>query len=343
MNIGGALSKVGILLVNLGTPNSPKPKDVKRYLKEFLTDKRVIDLPFIQRHLLVQGVIIPKRYKESAKLYESIWTKEGSPLLVYGKKVEILLQEKLGEGFDVKLAMRYQNPSIESGLAALRGCQKLIILPLFPQFASASTGSVYQKVFEILSKWEIIPELHMISNYANHPALIEAFATRGREKEIETFDHILFSYHGLPEHQVQKADRTGRCLKISDCCEKNPSCYSAQCFATTKGIVANLKIPEGKWSQCFQSRLGKDPWLKPYAATVLEKLATDGKKKVLVFCPAFVADCLETLEEIEGQYQKDFKASGGEILELVKGLNDHPKWIEALEILIHDNLSRTRF
>jgi len=184
----------GVLLVNLGTPNSPNPKDVKRYLTEFLTDPRVIDLPHIRRNLLVRGIIIPRRYKKSAALYKSIWKEEGPPLLLHGKEVEKLLQERLGEEYRVKLAMRYQNPSIEEGLKALKGCLNLIIFPMFPQYASATTGSVHQKVFEILSKWLIIPEVRFISHYSNHPKLIEAFAKRGEEHDLESYDHFVFSY-----------------------------------------------------------------------------------------------------------------------------------------------------
>ena len=334
--------KTGILLVNLGTPDSPEPKDVKRYLTEFLTDGRVIDLPPAKRNLLVRGIIIPKRYRESAKAYQSIWRKEGSPLLIYGRKVERLLQERLGGEYQVKLAMRYQNPSIDEGLEALRRCQKLIILPLFPQYASASTGSVLQKVMEEVSKWLTIPDVTLISHYETHPQLIEAFAERGREHDLGDFDHILMSYHGLPERQLRNSDQTGTCLKISNCCENNPSCYAAQCLATSKKIAEALEIPEGKWSQCFQSRLGKDPWIRPYASDVLQDLAERGAKNILVFCPSFVADCLETLEEIEGQYAEEFKRAGGNKLELVQGLNDHPKWIEALESIIHDHTGRAQ-
>lgn len=321
----------GVLLVNLGTPASFNPKDVKRYLTEFLTDKRVVDLPFIKRNLLVRGVIIPKRYKESARLYKSIWTKEGSPLLVYGKKVETLLQEKLGEEYRVRLAMRYQHPSIEEGLNGLKGTQKLIILPLFPQYASATTGSVHEKVFEVLSKWGVIPEVRFIDHYASHPLLIEAFSMRGEEYDLKSYDHIVFSYHGLPERQLKR----GTCLKAPDCCANNGWCYVAQCKATTEGIVKKLGIPKEKWSLSFQSRLGKEPWIQPYTDALLHSLARK-KKRVLVFCPAFVADCLETLEEIGSQYQKEFIAAGGETLDLVKGLNDHPKWIETLEDLIRE-------
>jgi len=331
---------IGVLLVNLGTPDSPEPKDVKKYLTEFLTDGRVIDLPRLKRNLLVRGIIIPKRYKESAQLYQSIWDKKGSPLLFHGKKVEEDLQERLGADYLVKLAMRYQSPSIEKGLSELKQCDKLVIFPMFPQYASATTGSVHEKVFNILKKWTIIPEMHFVSSYSNHPLMIEAFAQRAREWDLDSFDHFVFSYHGLPKSQVVKADQKGVCFKSENCCENNPSCYVAQCTLTTKEIVKVLGASKDKWTQTFQSRLGKSPWVTPYTDDVLKSLAAKGKKRVLVFCPSFVADCLETLEEIGSEYRKVFQNSGGETLELVKGLNDHPKWIETIESIVHEHTSR---
>lgn len=324
----------GVLLVNLGTPDSPSPRDVKRYLTEFLTDGRVIDLPKVIRNLLVRGVIIPRRYKKSAKLYQSIWEKEGSPLLTYGEKVRQRLQERLGGPYQVELAMRYQNPSIEKGLEQLKGFKHLVIFPLFPQYASATTGSVLQKVFESLSTWEVIPETRVVSTYFDHPSFIEAHVARAKEYDLEAYDHVLFSYHGLPERQVRKADDTATCLVQKDCCKKNLRCYAAQCLATTEKIAGELEIPHEKWNLVFQSRLGKSSWLKPYSDQVIEKLAKEGKKKVLVFSPAFVSDCLETLEEIGFQYKELFIHHGGESLDLVEGLNDHPKWIEAIERII---------
>ena len=328
--------KTGILLVNLGSPLSAKPKDVKRYLTEFLTDKRVIDLPFFQRHLLVRGVIVPKRYKASAKLYQSIWTAEGSPLVVFGKKVTEKLQKKLGKNYQVELAMRYQFPSIPEKLDALRRADRLILFPLFPQYASATTGSVFEKVLRHLKTWDTFPELRMIKNYYDHPSFIEAHVARAQDYPLDIYDHILFSYHGLPERQIQKTDHTGTCLVQKECCQKNFHCYAAQCLKTATHIAAKLKIPNQKWSLAFQSRLGKTPWLKPYADAALKTLAQRGKKKVLVFSPSFVADCLETLEEIACQYQNAFLKSGGTQLDLVESLNTHPKWIEAIATMIKD-------
>lgn len=329
--------KTGVLIVNLGTPDSPHPKDVKRYLTEFLTDGRVIDLPALQRNLLVRGLIVPKRYKESAKLYQTIWDKEGSPLLSYGKKVAEGLQQQLGETYHVELAMRYQNPSIEEGLKKLKNYRKLTVFPLFPQYASATTGSVHEKILKILSQWQVIPEMRFISSYWNHPAFIEAHLERAKEYDLSQYDHVLFSYHGLPQRQIKKADHTGSCLVKEDCCAKNPHCYAAQCFGTTTKIAEGLDLPKEKWSLSYQSRLGKSPWIKPYSDHVLEKLALEGKKRVLVFSPAFVCDCLETLEEIKCQYYRLFREKGGDVLDLVEGLNDHPKWIDAIKRILNDH------
>ncbi|CCB89250.1 ferrochelatase [Simkania negevensis] len=330
--------RVGILLVNLGTPDSAKPRAVKRYLTQFLTDGRVIDIPFFLRQLLVRGVIIPKRYRNSAKLYQAIWKPEGSPLKIYSYELKDKLQEALGNSFQVELAMRYQTPSIETGLENLRSCQKIVLIPLFPQYASATTGSVYQEVFRILQTWEVIPSLVCMDGFATHEEVIHAFCQAARQYDLAQYDHFLFSYHGLPERQVQKADRCHHCLKTPNCCQeltdKNRTCYAAQCVATTAAICRQLKLPQEAVSHCYQSRLGKDPWIQPYASNVLEKLAKEGKKKILVFSPAFVADCLETLQEIGIEYQAEFKQWGGEKLDLVEGLNARPEWVSALKSII---------
>ena len=331
-------SNVGILLVNLGTPDSAKPREVKRYLTQFLTDRRVIDIPYILRQLLVRGIIIPRRYKASSKLYQTIWKKEGSPLKIYSYELKGKLQESLGSTFQVELAMRYQNPSIEESLEKLRSCEKIVVVPLFPQYASATTGSVYQEVFRILQSWEVIPSLVCLSEFSTDKEVIQAFCESAQENDLSEYDHFLFSYHGLPARQVQKADRCNHCLQSSDCCqkltEKNRTCYAAQCVATTTAICQELRLPKESVSHCYQSRLGKDPWLQPYASDVLEKLAKKGKKRLLVFSPAFVADCLETLQEIAIEYQAEFKKWGGEKLDLVEGLNSRSKWVLALKSVI---------
>lgn len=335
--------KTGVLLVNLGTPLSPKPRDVYRYLIEFLTDPRVIDLPWLRRQLLVRGFIVPARYRQSAKAYEQIWTKEGSPLMVYGKRVQKEVEKQLGEDFFVELAMRYQEPSIEQSLGKLmdKEIDHLIVLPLFPQYASATTGSVHQRVQEILGQYQVIPKVTLLSHYASHPLLINAFCKVASQCEIETYDHLLFSFHGLPERHIHKADKHSCCLKTSTCCNQvsnlNKNCYKAQCYDTALAIVEGLGLPKEKFSICFQSRLGRDPWLQPYASNRIAELAKEGKKRVLVMSPSFVCDCLETIFEIKVEYAAEFIHAGGEKLDLVPGLNDHPLWIETIKTIVTQN------
>lgn len=331
-----------ILLVNLGTPAAPTMPAVARYLSEFLTDPRVIDIPFLKRQLLVHGVIIPSRLKASTKSYQAIWTEEGSPLMVHGKRVKEELQNKLGASFHVELAMRYQTPSIQSVLKNLlaRHPNELLVLPLFPQYASATTGSIFEAVSKELSKKMTLPKLKFIDQFHNHPLFIKAFQAVSAKLNPVSYDHILFSFHGLPKRQLKASDHAGCCLK-TNCCEKyrpeNRSCYAAQCYNTARSIAEALQIPKSKYTVCFQSRLGKEPWIQPFASDTIEQLGKKGIKKVLVFCPAFVSDCLETLYEIGVEYKELFIHSGGEKLDLVPGLNSHPAWIEALEGIVKSN------
>ena len=331
------MGKKGILLVNLGTPDSPEVGDVRKYLDEFLMDERVIDINVFKRNLLVRGIIVPFRSPKTAKLYKEIWDENGSPLLYFSKIQTALVQEALGEDYHVELAMRYQSPSIEAALENMKAglVESIRVIPLFPQYASASTGSVIQKVMELVSKWQTIPDISFVNSFHDNKLMIETFADNALRYQPETYDHILFSFHGLPERQLIKCDHTGHhCLKKENCCatltDVNKFCYSAQSYDTARLIAAELNIPAEKYSVCFQSRLGKEPWVQPYTSDVLKDLAAKGKKRLLVFCPAFVADCLETLYEISVEYHEDFKALGGEEVQLVASLNDHPKWIEAM-------------
>ena len=331
------MGKKGILLVNLGTPDSPEVSDVRTYLDEFLMDERVIDINAFQRTLLVKGIIVPFRSPKTSKLYKEIWDENGSPLLYYSKIQAAMLQEKLGEEYQVELAMRYQNPSIASGLDRLKAglVESIQVIPLFPQYASASTGSVIQKVMELVSKWQTVPPISFINSFHDNELMIDTFAENAQKYQPESYDQILFSFHGLPERQLKKCDHTGQhCLKKDDCCstltDVNKFCYSAQCHDTARLIAKRLNIPAEKYSVCFQSRLGKEPWVQPYTSDVLKELAEKGKKRLLVFCPAFVADCLETLYEVSVEYHEEFRALGGEEVQLVASLNDDPKFIEAL-------------
>jgi len=336
------MSKKGVLLVNLGTPDSPETRDVRKYLDEFLMDPRVIDINPLSRALLVKGIIAPFRSPKSAKLYKAIWNdKTGSPLLHYSKLQHQLLQERLGDEYMVELAMRYQSPSIESALNRMKAAlvESIQVIALFPQYASASTGSVYDKVMELLCKWQTIPSVSFVNSFHDNELMIATFAGNAKKYKPETYDHILFSFHGLPQRQLIKCDHTGSyCLKKDGCCntlnDSNKFCYSAQSYDTARLIAEKLNIPKEKYTICFQSRLGKDPWVQPYTSEVVAKLAAEGKKRLLVFCPAFVADCLETVYEVTVEYGDEFKALGGEHVQLVESLNDSPTWIDALEKMV---------
>lgn len=332
------MTDTGLLLINLGTPKSPNPKDVHRYLIEFLTDERVIDLPWLRRQFLVRGVIVPRRYKQTAAAYRHIWTEEGSPLLVYGQRVQQAIQTKLPD-YIIELGMRYQEPSIKEALHKImrHSPKRLIILPLFPQYASATTGSVQQKVMQELSKYHYIPETTFISQFAADPAFVKAYCHVGKQYNLASYDHLLFSFHGLPARQLHKADRDRACLESSACChaKMKPFCYKSQCHATMEAIASELKLPQSRYSICFQSRLGKEKWLEPYTNETIRKLAKEGCKKLLVFCPSFVCDCLETSFEIGFEYAEEFKHAGGKQLDLVRGLNDDPVWIDALIEISH--------
>jgi ferrochelatase len=332
------MSKKGILLVNLGTPDSPSNANVRKYLREFLMDARVIDINAIARFILVKGIIAPTRGPKSAKLYREIWHDEtGSPLMHYSKLQQKLLQERLGDEYMVELAMRYQSPSIESALERLKNglVQNIKVIPMFPQYASASTGSVYEKVMGLVAQWPTSPNISFINSFHDNELMINTFAANGLKYQPETYDHILFSFHGLPQRQLINSDHSHNyCLKSADCCQTlndtNKFCYSAQSHHTAQLIAQKLNIPKEKYTICFQSRLGNDPWVKPYTSEIVAQLAKEGKKRLLVFCPAFVADCLETVYEVSREYGDEFKELGGEHVQLVESLNDSPPWIEAL-------------
>lgn len=331
--------KTGILLVNLGTPNSYKKKDVARYLTEFLTDKRVIDLPFIKRQFLVRSLIVPFRSKLSSQSYQQIWNARGSPLMFHTEDLAKKLQALLGSDVIVTFAMRYQNPSLENTLNSLKesGLKELIIVPLFPQYASATSGSIFEKVMHSMQGWQTFPHLKFISSFYNHPLFINAFCEKARQDRYEDYDHLLISFHGLPENQLKKANPSV-CLKTKNCCmaicNKNQSCYGAQCYQTAFAIAKNLGLSSDKYTVCFQSRLGKTPWIQPYTSDVIKDLRAKGVKKLLVMCPAFVADCLETIFEIEVEYKHEFISLGGSELKLIPGLNSDDAWTLALKEII---------
>lgn len=332
--------KTGVLLINLGTPDSPKTSDVRRYLRQFLSDARVIDIHPIARFLLVNLIIAPFRSPKSAKEYRKVWTDQGSPLLFHGLALEKLVQEALGDRFEVILGMRYQNPSLESAIKQFKdkGLERIIIFPLFPQYASATTGSVHQEVFRIVSKWQIIPKMVFIDTYAENDKMIQTFAQLGDKcRQKQDYEHFIFSYHGLPERQIRKGDVTGRCL-TGDCCAQltveNKLCYRAQCHATSRKLANKMKLQPKDYTVCFQSRLGKDPWIKPYTEDVILELTSRKIKSVLAFSPAFTSDCLETTVEVGQEYKEIFEENGGEHWELVESLNTEPLWVEAVKDII---------
>jgi protoporphyrin/coproporphyrin ferrochelatase len=332
--------KTGVLIVNLGTPDEPTWSAVSRYLKEFLTDRRVIDYPWLLRNFLVRGIIAPTRSVRVAKDYAELWTANGSPLKHYGEQVAAGVQELLGDDFSVELAMRYQNPSIESAIHRLLDQQvaDIIVFPLFPQYASATTGSVHDEVMRVLRKEETIPNVRMINSYYDYQPMIDIYADNARQLDIDSYDHILFSYHGLPERYLKKADKCNHCLQKADCCATiglvNQFCYSAQCHATTRAIAKTLNIAPDRYTTTFQSRLGPETWARPYTIKVIEERAELGDKRLLVFSPAFVADCLETTMEIADEYQEEFVELGGEQIALVPSLNDDSRWIRIVADLV---------
>lgn len=331
----------GILLVNLGTPDAPTRSAVYRYLQEFLLDPRVIDINPLSRNLLVRGIIAPFRSGQSAKAYQQLWTEQGSPLKIYGERLAEQVQTLLGSEYLVRLAMRYQRPSIEAGIAELMQAKvsKIKVFSLFPQYASATVGSVHEEVMRVLSRQQVIPALEFVSSYATWPAMVEIFAQNARRYDLSSYDHILFSYHGVPQRHLRKGDAFGHCLQSPNCCQSltptNQFCYSAQCYATTRAIANSLNLRPERYTVCFQSRLGRDPWTQPYTVRTIEQLAKErGVKRLLVLCPAFTADCLETTIEIGSEYREDFEKWGGEHLDLVESLNDSPDWAKAIAGLL---------
>jgi len=337
--------RVGLLLVNLGTPESPKARDVRRYLREFLSDPRVIDIGAIPRWLLLNLVILPFRPRASGRAYEKIWTERGSPLLVHGKDLAQKVQKRCGDGVVVELAMRYGNPSIGAALEQLRrqAVDRIVVFPLYPQYSSAATGSSIDKVFTEASDCWNTPFLQVVPPFYDHKAFIDACVGVARPVFQEApWEKVVFSFHGLPERHCIKSDDTGtHCLKSAGCCDRiveaNRNCYRAQCFATARAIAAGLGIPEERRIVCFQSRLGRSPWIRPYTDEVVVELARSGVKRALILSSAFVADCLETIEELGIRAADSFKAHGGETLRVVPSLNAEDVWADGVVTLARES------
>lgn len=333
--------KTGVLLVNLGTPDSPAVPDVRKYLREFLMDKRVIDISFIARWALVNLIIAPFRAPKSAKTYRELWEDRGSPLMFHGVDLKAKMKKTLGDDYIVAFGMRYQNPTILSALDELldQNVKKIIVLPLFPQYASATTGSVFEQVMDDIKGRLVLPELDFISRYPDDELMIKTFADMGRKymKSMD-YDHVVFSYHGLPERQIKKSSVDGYCQLSTKCCAtyhaKNQFCYRAQCFLTSRKLAEELALSDGQYSVFFQSRLGRDPWIQPYAEDEIKRLAKEGKKKILIFCPSFTADCLETSIEVGEEFKELFIEEGGETWQLVESLNSQDLWVESLKRMV---------
>jgi ferrochelatase len=320
----------GLLLINLGTPSNATYSAVASYLLEFLTDKRVIDLPFITRYALVCFLILPFRTKQSTHAYQSIWTDNGSPLLVHSQKLSSLLQESLNNKCVVALGMRYGEPSIKNAINQLKDCSSITVLPLFPQYSSAATGSAIEETLHQLSQFEVIPSIKIIHNFYQHPEYIKAQA-KVIEPYLSKEKHLLLSYHGIPERQIMKSGCSqvcaDSCPNISDANEK---CYKAQCYQTSFLLAQALQLDKSQYSTSFQSRLGKTPWIKPYTDELMKSLTKQGIKKLVVACPSFVTDCLETIEEIGIRAKELWFSLGGEEFVLVPCLNENRDWIDAI-------------
>jgi len=325
-----------VLFMNLGSPDSTEVKDVRRYLNQFLMDERVIDLPLIPRALLVRGLIVPFRAPRSAEAYKTIWTKEGSPLIVLTRALQEAVQQKTEE--PIAVAMRYGNPSPRQAYDQLVKeyplLEEVILFPLYPHYAMSSYETAVAYAEEQYAKGKYGFKLSVIKPFYNHPDYIEALSANIQSHLTGGYDHILFSYHGIPERHIRKSDPTkSHCLQINDCCNVDSvahnTCYRHQVFTTTKLVTEKLDIPAGKFSISFQSRLGKG-WLQPFTDIRLEEMPNEGIKKLLVVCPAFVSDCLETLEEIEERGKASFMNAGGESYHMIPCLNTHPLWVNAI-------------
>ncbi|WP_341962068.1 ferrochelatase [Pseudomonas sp. RC10] len=328
-----------LLLVNLGSPASTDVADVRRYLNQFLMDPYVIDLPWPVRRLLVSLILI-KRPEQSAHAYASIWWDEGSPLVVLSKRLQQAMTKEWTHG-PVELAMRYGEPSIETVLTRLaaQGIKKVTLAPLYPQFADSTVTTVVEEARRVIHEKKLSFELALLPPFFNQPEYLDALVQSVRPHLEQDYDHLLLSFHGLPERHINKLDPTGsHCFKHGNCCETaSPDvlavCYRAQCMRSSAEFAKLMGIPDGKWSVSFQSRLGRAKWIEPYTEAHLAELAGQGVKKLLVMCPAFVADCIETLEEIGDRGAEQFKEAGGEELVLIPCLNDDPNWAKALNTL----------
>jgi len=328
--------KKGVLLVNLGSPNSPEPKDVKKYLGEFLMDERVIDVPFWARTLLVKGIILNTRPKASAAAYKKIWWEEGSPLIVLSERLQNKLQKQVE--VPVALAMRYGSMTIKKGLQELvdKGVDEVLLFPLYPQFAMATTETITVLAEELRLQYFPNLKIESVRAFYNKPDYIEVLSNSIKNHlKGKNCEHLLFSYHGVPERHIRKRDVTKSHCKIDgSCCitasKAHEFCYKHQCLEVTRLVAEKLQFKENTYSTSFQSRLGFDPWLQPYTDRTIERLGKEGVKNMAIVTPAFVSDCLETLEEIAMEGQEIFHEMGGQDFTTVPCLNDDDEWVALL-------------
>lgn len=326
----------GVLMINLGSPDSPEKKDVRKYLGEFLMDERVIDLPKAFRTFLVKGIILNTRPKQSAKAYKKIWWKEGSPLIVLSQRLQEAIQKQVA--VPVELAMRYGSLPIENGIKKLvdQGVDEIMLVPLYPQFAMATTETIVVLAEKIRNEKYPDLSLTILPPFYNHPDYIRVLADSIQEDlKGKDWEHLLFSYHGIPERHIRKSDITKSHCKIDkSCCQTKSDahqyCYRHQCKETTRQVAEYLELKEGTFSTSFQSRLGVDPWLQPYTDQTVARFAKNGMKNLAIATPAFVSDCLETLEEIGMEAAEDFEEKGGEKLHVIPCINDRPAWVKVL-------------
>tara|TARA_B100001564_G_C20601335_1_gene652865 strand:- start:264 stop:1298 length:1035 start_codon:yes stop_codon:yes gene_type:complete len=339
------MGKRGVLVMNIGTPDEPTTESVRTYLREFLLDPDVIDLPTPLRHLLVRGIILRTRPQKIAPRYESIWMEEGSPLRVYTQRMTKALEASIDD-IQCEVGMRYGNPSIRSGLEKLKeaGVDELLLAPMFPHHAQATTGSSLKHAYKQLKAMDWKPAIIELPHFPSEPAFIEPLANSIRP-HLSNGTHLLFSYHGLPISHLKRSDSSGKhCQKIDNCCsigvEGNTMCYAHHCMLTTLSVVGALGIDELNWSISYQSRLGPAKWLQPSTTKMVENLAEDGKTKIAIVSPAFLADGLETLEELDIEIREHFIEHGGQELVVVNCLNDDPNWIQGLVQLVENAFSK---
>jgi protoporphyrin/coproporphyrin ferrochelatase len=328
----------GLLLCNLGTPDAPSPGAVRRYLRQFLGDPRVLDMNPVGRWALLNLIILPLRPSKSAAAYKKIWSDQGSPLLVHSVALVAAVRKRLGPGWAVELGMRYGSPSMGAALDRLRraGADRVVVFPLYPQYAASTTGSTVAEALRLAGEPWAPPSLSFVEPFFDDDEFIAAFAAQGAPiLQKQEHDHVLFSFHGLPERHLHKTDvSAGHCLGTRDCCaavgDANRRCYRAQCFATARAMAAKLSLPADRFTVSFQSRLGRTRWIEPYTDRTLAELAKKGVKRLAVFCPSFVADCLETLEEIGIRGKEQLLSAGGERLTLIPSLNASDAWADAV-------------